>query len=278
MRGLFECLAGPGSVPLQRIPANDSYDIEYGDTLPSALGWDEEKTGIMSSQAGWYAQPEGQKTYWDGRQWTHRWVPGVGAVTWKDSEASSEQGAGQPSESARAQRNEASVVDIAEIANNPRLSPNKKLLIMEQLQAGRSLVDIMEEIAVQDAKEIKTLKEKATASAAGGVSWSPTAMGLIAAVVLALGLVWAYGGSQGAGQQSGPTDSSGGSDSGAKAAACARVVTIQSQLSEIRRQRSQAMSGYSGGDPAVSDMLADLSRQEIPLNKEKTAQNRVCKG
>ena len=33
--------------------------------------------GIMSTSAGWYAQPEGQKSYWDGRQWTHRWVNGA---------------------------------------------------------------------------------------------------------------------------------------------------------------------------------------------------------
>ena len=52
--------------------------------------------------------------------------------------------------------------DLADIANNTRLSPNKKLLIMEQLKVGRSLVDVMEEIAVTDANEIKTMKAKSS--------------------------------------------------------------------------------------------------------------------
>jgi hypothetical protein len=117
----------------------------------------------MSRRAGWYAEPEGEKSYWDGRQWTHRWVAGVGSVPWKDNETSSGPGAEQPSASAMAQRNEASVVnDMADIANSPRLSPNKKLLIIEQLKAGRALVDIMDEIA---AEEIKSLQDQATTSA-----------------------------------------------------------------------------------------------------------------
>jgi Protein of unknown function (DUF2510) len=35
------------------------------------------KTGIMSSQAGWYPQPDGQQRYWDGQQWTENFAPGV---------------------------------------------------------------------------------------------------------------------------------------------------------------------------------------------------------
>ena len=56
----------------------------------------------MGSQAGWYAQPEGEMSYWDGHQWTHRWVPGR-SVPWKDNEASSGPSAEQPSGSAMAQ-------------------------------------------------------------------------------------------------------------------------------------------------------------------------------
>jgi hypothetical protein len=49
--------------------------------------------GDVMTAAGWYAQPEGQKTYWDGRKWTHRWAPGVGSVPWNDNTAASELGA-----------------------------------------------------------------------------------------------------------------------------------------------------------------------------------------
>jgi Protein of unknown function (DUF2510) len=31
----------------------------------------------MSSQAGWYLQPDGQQRYWDGQQWTENFAPGV---------------------------------------------------------------------------------------------------------------------------------------------------------------------------------------------------------
>jgi len=31
----------------------------------------------MSSQAGWYPQPDGQQRYWDGQQWTENFAPGV---------------------------------------------------------------------------------------------------------------------------------------------------------------------------------------------------------
>jgi len=35
------------------------------------------KTGIMSTPAGWYPQPDGQQRYWDGQQWTENFAPGV---------------------------------------------------------------------------------------------------------------------------------------------------------------------------------------------------------
>ena len=31
----------------------------------------------MSTSAGWYPQPDGQQRYWDGRQWTQDFAPGV---------------------------------------------------------------------------------------------------------------------------------------------------------------------------------------------------------
>lgn len=35
---------------------------------------------FMSSPAGWYPQPDGQKVYWDGQQWTARWVNGASVL------------------------------------------------------------------------------------------------------------------------------------------------------------------------------------------------------
>ena len=35
------------------------------------------KTGIMSTPAGWYPQPDGQQRYWDGQQWTENFAPGT---------------------------------------------------------------------------------------------------------------------------------------------------------------------------------------------------------
>ena len=34
------------------------------------------KTGIMSTPAGWYPQPDGQQRYWDGESWTENFAPG----------------------------------------------------------------------------------------------------------------------------------------------------------------------------------------------------------
>ncbi|NMM35630.1 MAG: hypothetical protein HHJ13_16890 [Phycicoccus sp.] len=61
------------------------------------------------------------------------------------------------------------------------------------------------------------------------------------------------------------------------AAACARVVTIQAQLSEIQKQVFQAMdSGTDSGQ--WGPIVHNLEQQKIPLNKEKTAQKLVCAG
>src|SRR5450759_2444153 len=59
------------------IPANASSDVEFGDTLLTASGMGRRKTGIMSTPAGWYPQPDGQQRYWDGQQWTENFAPGV---------------------------------------------------------------------------------------------------------------------------------------------------------------------------------------------------------
>ena len=39
------------------------------------------KTGIMSTPAGWYPQPDGQQRYWDGQQWTENFAPGTPLVS-----------------------------------------------------------------------------------------------------------------------------------------------------------------------------------------------------
>jgi len=59
------------------IPANASSVVEYGDTLPTASGMGRRKTGIMSTPAGWYPQPDGQQRYWDGESWTENFAPGA---------------------------------------------------------------------------------------------------------------------------------------------------------------------------------------------------------
>lgn len=70
---------------------------------------------------------------------------------------------------------------------------------------------------------------------------------------------------------------SGGSDSGAKAAACARVGTIHSELSQIQDQIRQAMG--SGADSSQwGPVVHNLTMQKAPLNRELAAQNKVCKG
>jgi Interferon-induced transmembrane protein/Protein of unknown function (DUF2510) len=35
----------------------------------------------MTSQAGWYPQPDGQQRYWDGELWTEHFAPGAPQVT-----------------------------------------------------------------------------------------------------------------------------------------------------------------------------------------------------
>jgi Protein of unknown function (DUF2510)/PASTA domain len=44
---------------------------------PQHQGMGRRKTGIMTSQAGWYPQPDGQQRYWDGESWTENFAPGV---------------------------------------------------------------------------------------------------------------------------------------------------------------------------------------------------------
>jgi len=69
---------------------------------------------------------------------------------------------------------------------------------------------------------------------------------------------------------------SGGSDSGTKAAACARVVTIRSELSQIQAQIFEAMNG---GDASTwGTVVHNLNLRKNPLNRELAAQNKVCKG
>jgi hypothetical protein len=69
----------------------------------------------------------------------------------------------------------------------------------------------------------------------------------------------------------------GGTDSGTKAAACARVGTIRAELAQIQDGIRQAMSGTT--DVTVwGPVVNDLNRQKTPLNRELTAQNKVCKG
>jgi len=105
------------------------------------------------------------------------------------------------------------------------------------------------------------------------VFWSPKVLGPIAALVLALGLVWAYEGSQWAGQQSGSDATSSGADPAVQAAACARVATLASQIKDVKEQEHQAfLSG--GGAPAYEP----FARQWRTLDVERIAQDKVCKG
>jgi hypothetical protein len=67
--------------PATPIPANPSCGVEYGDTLPTTSGMEQRKTGIMSTPAGWYPQPDGQQRYWDGESWTENFAPGVSPET-----------------------------------------------------------------------------------------------------------------------------------------------------------------------------------------------------
>ena len=43
---------------------------------PQHRGMGRRKTGIMSTPAGWYPQPDGQQRYWDGESWTENFAPG----------------------------------------------------------------------------------------------------------------------------------------------------------------------------------------------------------
>ena len=101
------------------------------------------------------------------------------------------------------------------------------------------------------------------------VFWSPKVLGPIAALVLALGLVWAYGGSQWAGQQS-------GADPAVKAAACARAATITTQLADMREQ--MRLDSIKDGPIGSAQEGQDLERQMEPLRVELVVQNKVCKG
>jgi hypothetical protein len=101
------------------------------------------------------------------------------------------------------------------------------------------------------------------------VFWSPKVLGPIAALVLALGLVWVYGGSQWAGQQS-------GADPAVKAAACARAATITTQLADMREQ--MRLDSIKDGPIGSAQERQDLERQMEPLRVELVVQNKVCKG
>ena len=205
----------------------------------------------MSDPAGWYAHPEGQQSYWDGRQWTHRWVPGIGSVPWKDNEASSGPGAEQPSESATAQLNEAWVV------------------VSRHLESGGGPMMHEPSRPPDPEDEPPGARRQEAKSGEKSVFWSPKVLGPIAALVLALGLVWAYGGSQWAGQQS-------GADPAVKAAACARAATITTQLADMREQ--MRLDSIKDGPIGSAQERQDLERQMEPLRVELVVQNKVCKG
>ena len=63
-----------------------------------------------------------------------------------------------------------------------------------------------------------------------------------------------------------------------KAAACARVVTLKSQVAQIEKQAFQAVRDADPTDPLSGTAAGELRQQEIPLNKEMTAQRLVCAG
>lgn len=75
-----------------------------------------------------------------------------------------------------------------------------------------------------------------------------------------------------------PKTGAGPSDASAtKTAACARVVTIKSQLTDIQAQVFQTMS--VGNDSGVwGPIVMDLDRQRVLLNKEMTAKALGCAG
>jgi hypothetical protein len=84
----------------------------------------------------------------------------------------------------------------------------------------------------------------------------------IAALALVAGLVWFSLGSRGQEQQS-----------GTKAAACARVQTLTSQLGDIQEQIRKMpidMNSFAARQ--------ELERQKVPLKAELVVQNKVCKG
>ena len=67
--------------------------------LPSALGIERRKKGIVSTPAGWYPQPDGRQRYWDGELWTEHFAPeqlrqpGVADATSAASSSAQKEGA-----------------------------------------------------------------------------------------------------------------------------------------------------------------------------------------
>jgi hypothetical protein len=118
-------------------------------------------------------------------------------------------------------------------------------------------------------------RRQETRSGEKSVFWSPKVLGPIAALVLALGLVWAYQGSQWAGQQSGSDATSSGADPAVQAAACARVATLASQIKDIKEQERAVPVDMNPNNPATRQALA---RQWRLLDVERIAQDKVCKG
>ena len=67
--------------------------------LPSALGIERRKKGIVGTPAGWYPQPDGRQRYWDGELWTEHFAPeqlrqpGVADATSAASSSAQKEGA-----------------------------------------------------------------------------------------------------------------------------------------------------------------------------------------
>lgn len=99
------------------------------------------------------------------------------------------------------------------------------------------------------------------------VFWSPKVLGLIAALALALIVViaLAFGGSQ-------------GNSGDARAAACARVATITTQLADMQEQMRLDSIQEGAGSAAYLSIRQSLERQMEPLRVELVVQKKVCKG
>jgi hypothetical protein len=69
---------------------------------------------------------------------------------------------------------------------------------------------------------------------------------------------------------------SGGSDAGTKAAACARVTTITTQLADMQEQIRKV--SIQEGPIASAPERQSLERQKVPLKVELKVQNQVCSG